>query len=34
MRLEDIKAELAKREHIPNKIEAKEIRQQRAKHGN
>jgi hypothetical protein len=29
--VEDIKAELATREHIPNKAEAKKIRQQKAK---
>lgn len=29
--IEQLKEELAKREHVPNKIEAKKIRQQKAK---
>lgn len=32
--LNDVRRELKTREHIPNKEEAKEIRQQRAKHKN
>jgi hypothetical protein len=30
---DDMKAELAKRPHVPNKIERKKIRQERAKRG-
>lgn len=29
--ISQVKAELAKREHIPNKLEAKKLRQERAK---
>lgn len=31
MTLDEVKTELAKREHIPNKVEAKKVRQEKAK---